>query len=189
MHIKHGLPNPIAEAMQLRHLLRGIKWLHGCTTDSRLPITPTRFRSFRLFLNFTYTDHLTLWAAMLVTFFGFLRSNKLIALLHSNLQRIPEGYRVQIKTDPFRAGATICLTPSADSTRPPQSHSLCLERSTLPAPVRGRPQPPQAQPPDPGPHCPQWSPTRPLFLSLFQDRGRLHYGSREYPRLEGPGPR
>ena len=44
--------------------------------------------------------------AMLVAFFGFLHSNELIALLHSNLQRIPEGYRVQIrcsKTDLFRA--------------------------------------------------------------------------------------
>ena len=119
MHIEHGLPNPIAEATQLRRLLRGIKRLHCCTTDSRLPITPTLLRSFRLFLNFTYTDHLTLWAAMLVAFFSFLRSNELIALLHSDLQRIPEGYRVQIrcsKTDPFRAGATICLTSSGDGT-------------------------------------------------------------------------
>ena len=45
MHIEHSLPNPIAEATQLRRLLRGIKRLHGCTTDSRLPITPTLLRS------------------------------------------------------------------------------------------------------------------------------------------------
>ena len=74
----------------------------------------------------------------------------------------------------------------SDGTRPPQSHSLCRERSTLPTPVRGRLHPPQARPSDSGPHCPQWSPTRPLFLSLLQDRGRLHCSSRGYPRLEGP---
>ena len=193
MHIEHGLPNPIAVATQLRRLLRGIKRLHGCTTDSRLPITPTLLRSFRLFLNFTYTDHLTLWAAMLVAFFGFLSSNELIALLHSDLGSAETGSPLQGILASLREAFTHSLRGRhpvcSDGTRPPQSHSLCLERSTLPAPVRGRPHPPQAQPPDPGPHCPQWSPTRPLFLSLLQDRGRLHCGSRGYPRLEYPGPR
>ena len=114
---EYGLPNPLAETTQLRRLLRGIKRIHGCSTDSRLPITPNLLRSFLHFLDFRYPDHITLWAAMLVAFFGFLRSNELLALQHNDLQRTPEGYLLRIrssKTDPFRSGATVSFTPSGN---------------------------------------------------------------------------
>ena len=64
-------------------------------------------------------DHTTLWAALLLAFFGFLRSQELLALQYSDLARSTDGYRVQIrcsKTDPFRSGATIRITPSGDPT-------------------------------------------------------------------------
>ena len=118
-HIEHGLPSPTDDAPQLRSLLRGIKRLHGCPADSRLPITPTLLRSFCQFLNLSYPDHLTLWGAMIVAFFDFLRSNELLALTRNDISRTGEGYDVKIwlsKTDPFRAGATICLRPTGDSS-------------------------------------------------------------------------
>ena len=118
-HIEHGLPSPTDDAPQLRSLLRGIKRLHGCPADSRLPITPTLLRSFCQFLNLSYPDHLTLWGAMIVAFFGFLRSNELLALTRNDISRTGEGYDVKIrlsKTDPFRAGVTICLRPTGDSS-------------------------------------------------------------------------
>ena len=54
-----------------------------------------------------------------MAFFGFLRSNELLALTRNDISRTGEGYDVKIrlsKTDPFRAGATICLRPTDDSS-------------------------------------------------------------------------
>ena len=73
----------------------------------------------RTFLTLSHYDHTTLWAALLLAFFGFLRSQELLALQHSDLARSTDGYRVRIrcsKTDPFRSGATIRITPSGDTT-------------------------------------------------------------------------
>ena len=119
LHLEHGLPDPITDALNLCRLMRGIKRVHGFPTDHRLPITPTLLRTFRTFLSLTYYDHTILWAALLLAFFGFLRSQELLALQHSDLARSTDGYRVRIrcsKTDPFRSGATIRITPSGDPT-------------------------------------------------------------------------
>ena len=116
LHLQHGHANPMDNTPQLRSLLRGMKRLQGHTIDPRLPITPSLLRRFRSYLRLTYQDHLTLWAAMVVAFFGFLRSSELLALSRSDIIRTEEAYRIRIrqsKTDPFRAGATICLSPVA----------------------------------------------------------------------------
>ena len=118
LHVEHGLPDPTADAINLRRLMRGIKRVHGCPTDHRLPITPMLLRTFRTFLTLSHYDHTTLWAALLLAF-GFLRSQELLALQHSDLARSTDGYRVRIrcsKTDPFRSGATTRITPSGDPT-------------------------------------------------------------------------
>ena len=119
LHVEHGFPNPLTDALQLRRLLRGIKRLKGSHTDTRLPITPSLLRSFRPLLLLSCYDHLMLWAAMLVAFFGFLRSSELLALRRNDLRRTQRGYQLTVrvsKTDPFRQGATVTLTPSADNT-------------------------------------------------------------------------
>ena len=117
-HIEHSLPDPTAEAPNFRRLMQGIKRCHGSPPDRRLPITPSLLRTFRTFLNLSYPDHLTIWATILVAFFGFLRSIELLSLQHRDLHRTPEGYQLwigQSKTDPFRSGATVRLAPSGDS--------------------------------------------------------------------------
>ena len=119
LHLESGFPSPLDSADKLRRLLRGIKRVHGLSRDSRLPITPRLLRQFRLLLNFSYPDHRTLWAAMLVAFFGFLRSNELLAITNRDIQRTRVGYTLHIrasKTDPFRTGATVHLGPSGDPT-------------------------------------------------------------------------
>ena len=96
--------------------------MHGCPADRRLPIPPTILNSFRRFLVLSHPDHLTLWAALLLAFFGFLRSSELLSLRHTDLTWCAEGYQVRIrasKTDPFRIGATVRVTPTGDP-------SLCL---------------------------------------------------------------
>ena len=81
---------------------------NGCmaTPPTPLPITPSLLRSFRSFHNLSYPDHLTLWAAILLAFFAFLRSGELLSLHRSDLHRTADGYQVHIKqskTDPFRS--------------------------------------------------------------------------------------
>ena len=117
LYLEHGLPDPTSEAVNLRRLMRGIKRVHGNTIDSRLPITPSLLRCFRSFLTLSYPDHLTLWAAILLAFFAFLRSGELLSLHRSDLHRTADGYQVHIKqskTDPFRSGAVITVLPSGD---------------------------------------------------------------------------
>ena len=75
-HLEQGFPDPTAEALGLQRLMRGIRRTYGTPRDSRLPITPNLFRRFLQFLNLQYHDHRLIWAAMLLAFFGFLRSPK-----------------------------------------------------------------------------------------------------------------
>lgn len=121
LHLEHGFSDPLVDTLQLRRLLRGIKRLKGSRTDTRLPITPSLLRTFHSFLLPSSYDHTIFWAAMLVAFFAFLRSSELLALRYCDIHRTQEGYQLTIpvsKTDPFRRGATVTLTRSAD-------HVLC----------------------------------------------------------------
>ena len=77
--------------------MQGIKQVHGTSSDSRLPITPLLLRPFASFLNLSYPDHLTFWAAILLAFFTFLRSGELLSLHCSDLHRTEKGYQVHIR--------------------------------------------------------------------------------------------
>ena len=119
LHLEYNLPDPTADTLNLRRLMRGIKRVHGTSSDSRLPITPSLLRSFASLLNLSFPDHLTFWAAILLAFFAFLRSGELLSLHRSDLHRTTEGYQVHIrqsKTDPFRSGAVIRVLPSGDTS-------------------------------------------------------------------------
>ena len=148
LHLKHGLPDPMRDALNLCCLMRGIKRVHGKAADPHLPITPSLLRSFRSLLNLSYHDHLTLWVALLLAFFGFLRSSELLSQKHSDLHRTSQGYQVHIrqsKTDPFRSGTTVNTLPSGDphlctvttlnsylaSQVPSDSTLFCLQIATL----------------------------------------------------------
>ena len=118
LHLDHGFPDPLAHALHLRRLLRGIKRTKGTPRDSRLPVTPSLLRAFYCLLNTSSYDHRMLWAALLVAFFGFLRSSELLALHHGDLTRVPSGYCIAIrasKVDPFRQGATVRVTTTGDA--------------------------------------------------------------------------
>ena len=118
-HIEQGFPDPTADAVGLQRLLRGIRRTYGSPRDSRLPITPNLLRRFLRLLNLQFYDHRLIWAAMLLAFFGFLRSSELVGLKVSDavLQGSAVQLRVQVsKTDPFRQGTTIVLHPSGDQT-------------------------------------------------------------------------
>ena len=120
LHLEHGFPDPLSDAIQLRCLLCAIKRLKGTSRDSRLPNTPSLLRRFHCLLHVAHYDYINmLWTAILAAFFGFLRSSKLLTLQHEDILGRPEGYHIIIKaskTDPFWHGVTVKLTSSGDST-------------------------------------------------------------------------
>ncbi len=117
LHLEHGQPDPLTDATNLRRLLRGIKRMKGTAPDSRLPITPCILRAFARHLHTTFYDHSMLWAALLTAFIGFLWSKELLALQHADISRGSNHYQLHLrgsKTDPFRHGAMVTVTASAD---------------------------------------------------------------------------
>ena len=122
LHIKSGLPNPMDHIYRLLHLLRGIKRLYSQERRTRLPILPQYYSLSGSNLICNGTTIIMLWTAMLVAFFAFLRSAKLIALTISDISTCTSSmpcplpiYILSIrasKTDPFRRGCQIRLAHS-----------------------------------------------------------------------------
>lgn len=121
LHIQLGFNSPVEHSILLPRLIRGIKRVYTTDRRPRLPITPTLLLRFRQHLNTDLFDHTTLWVAMLVAFFGFLRSAELLSLRVSDIQtlQLPSSslpsYTITLrasKTDPFREGCTLRLAPS-----------------------------------------------------------------------------
>ena len=52
--------------------------------DLYTPVTSSLLRRFYHLLHLASYDHFTLWAALLIAFFGFLRSSELLALRYSS---------------------------------------------------------------------------------------------------------
>ena len=123
LHIDNGLPDPLINCLQLQRLLRGIKRVQGSSTSKRLPITVDLLKAIQRSLDLNSWDHVMLWAACCLGFFGFLRAGEFttnstfdpsIHLTVGDVQADslvdPTCFRVHIKcskTDPFRVGCDI----------------------------------------------------------------------------------
>ena len=119
LHLEHGFPSPLDGCIQLERLMQGIKRTYTCGPNTRLPVTPALLRSFASHLNLTHYDHCMIWAAMLLAFFGFLRSSELLNLQANDVTLQQDHLKCTIsasKTDPFRKGTTITLATSGDAT-------------------------------------------------------------------------
>jgi len=133
-HIENSLADPFADASLLHLLLRGIKRTNGLSSRCQLPITMSVMRQLKGALaaepQFASQDKLMLWSAFTLAFFGFLHSseftspstsyfNSLVHLSHSVISFTMQGSLIMqlksSKTDPFRKGCSITLSPSGQS--------------------------------------------------------------------------
>ena len=113
LHIDHGLPNPLVNCLRLQRLLRGIKRVQGQVSPRHLPITVDHLKVIQCSLDLSTRDHVMLWAACCLAFFGFLRAGE---------------FRVRIKcskTDPFRVGCDIYLGRGSGSVCPITALGTC----------------------------------------------------------------
>jgi len=133
LHIEQHLPDPSISSMsRLELVLRGIKILQAKTKEPvspRLPITPDLLLKIRQvwFNSHHHQDHVMLWAAALLCFFGFLRAGEITVPsdtaydegAHLSFSDVmvdsfnnPQVLKVRIKaskTDPFRLGVDVFL--------------------------------------------------------------------------------
>lgn len=80
-HMMHNLPwKEKAESFGVTLALRGLKRVKGAgRPGQKLPITPELLLAIRSRLDFTQVNDISLWAACLVAFFGFLRKSNYVS--------------------------------------------------------------------------------------------------------------
>ena len=134
LHIDHGLPDPLVNCLRLQRLLRGIKWVQGPVSPRHLPITVDLLQAIQHRLYLSTRDHLMLWAACCLGFFGFLRAGEFTvnSVFDPNTHTTvddrqadsllnPSCFKVHnkcSKTDPFRMGCDIYVGHGMGSVCP-----------------------------------------------------------------------
>ena len=141
-----GSPFATTEMHGLYHLLRGIRRIQGnsLSRPRRQPITLNHLSSLRYYFFVNYpADHLMLWCASTMAFFGLLRSSEYCApspsshiestLLRQDVQLSFDHEYISIrikasKTDPFRQGISIRLFRINSSFCPVEAAIAYIER-------------------------------------------------------------
>ena len=143
LHMEAGFPHLFDNLMLLPRLIRGIKRLYSHERRPRLPITPHILLRFKQHINLNWHDHHLLWSAMIVAFFGFLRSSELLALCKEDILILdkntsPPTFGLHIrssKTDPFRHTTVIRLPPTGDEALcPARAVSYLINQPNLSGP-------------------------------------------------------
>ena len=129
---------------RLYMLVRAIK-RHTKKAPKRIPVTLPKLKiifSFLASTSWQQADKIMLWAAVTTAFFGFLRSSEYVSqqtlkfdpdttLCFEDVSYHHLNIYIRIKaskTDPFRQGCTICLSPSGADVCPVTNLLLYLDQ-------------------------------------------------------------
>ena len=116
--IYQGFPDPLVNCLQLQRLLRGIKHHQGSSLPQCQPVTADLMQIIQRSLDAHNSEHIMLWAACCLGFFGFLRAGEFTvnctfdSPIHLTVQDLQVDAEVHIKsskTDHFRQGCFIYL--------------------------------------------------------------------------------
>ena len=72
LHIDQGFPDPLVNCLQFQRLLRGIRRHLGSSLPQRQPVAADLMRIIQRSLDAHNSEHIMLWAACCLGFFGFL---------------------------------------------------------------------------------------------------------------------
>ena len=75
-HTDNGLPDPLINCLLLQRLLKGIEHVQDSSTSKRLPITIDLLKVIQGNLDFNCWNHVVLWDACGLGFFGFLQAGE-----------------------------------------------------------------------------------------------------------------
>ena len=148
LHIDQGFPDPLVNCLQLQHLIQGIKRHQGSSLTQRQPVTADLTQIIQRSLDTHSSEHIMLWAACCLGFFGFLRAGEFTVncafdpSIHFTVQDLqvdaevnPSSLRVHTKsskTDPFRQGCFIYLGHGQAPLCPISALAPCVrERESL----------------------------------------------------------
>ena len=135
LHIDNRLADPLLNCLQLQlRLLRGIKQVQGSPTPKRLPIMIDVLQVIKRSLDLSPQDHIMLWAACCLGFFGFLCAGEFttnspfdpnihlgVSDVQADTLQDPTCFQIHIKcskTDPVRVGCYIYVGRGSDVVCP-----------------------------------------------------------------------
>ena len=132
-HLENGFRDPLAHTPLLHYLERGIQRHQGDTSKVRLPITISILRTLQHALRHR-KDRAMLWAALTLTFYGFLRGSEVTSPSTKSFNKHRHLCRRDLiidkdkssmsvtikasKTDPFRRSTIIPIAATGTSTCP-----------------------------------------------------------------------
>jgi len=145
-HIDKGYATDVFNDERIKRILRGVARKYGNRPKrERLEITSEILQAILVTLRYTHDD-INIYAAFCTAFAGFLRIGEftwstwndrsfLQSLSRESIQFVQDGVILQLpasKTDPFRKGVSIPLSPSGDITCPVSALRTLFERYPRP---------------------------------------------------------